>query len=177
MTFYKGTKNQLGINRLTDSWNGNHRNQLMFTRNQNQIWVRDIKPNQNQLMFTRNWLLHQILGDRVLNSAKKKTWEHKNKRFQQKKFTAKSPSRKWAAAVRMDTLRLKTTKEHEIGTLKCHQDGFYLNLLFFLRQILLTLSFKNIAGDSFWATLKRTSNQQDQHLSCSPKLLVAGLRA
>jgi hypothetical protein len=84
MTFYKGTKNQLGINRLTDSWNGNHRNQLMFTRNQNQIWVRDIKPNQNQLMFTRNWLLHQILGDRVLNSAKKKRGNTKTRGFSKK---------------------------------------------------------------------------------------------
>ena len=131
MTFYKGTKNQLGINRLTDSWNGNHRTQLMFTRNQNQIWVRDIKPNQNQLMFTRNWLLHQILGDWVLNSAKKTVGTQKQEVSAKKQFTAKSPSRKWIAAVRMDTLRLKTTKEHEIGTLKCHQDGFYLNLLFF----------------------------------------------
>lgn len=90
-------------------------------------------------MFTRNWRLHKILGDWVLNSAKKNRGEHKNKRFQQKKtihceitqHKMGCSSKNGIEWNRMDTLRLKTTKEHEIGTLKCHQDGFYLNLFFF----------------------------------------------
>ena len=86
--------------------------------------------HRNQLMFAGNWLLRQILRDLVLDTSKLGVVTQKQT-VSANMFYCESPSRTWVAAVRMVTLLLKSTKDHEMGTLKCHQDGFYLKLLGF----------------------------------------------
>ena len=78
--------------------------------------------------------------------------------------------RTWAATVRIDALLSKPRKERELSTLKCRQDDFYLKILTFCAKFCSnSCSLRNIAGESSWASRKRMSNQQDQHLSkCSP---------